>query len=101
MDKLIFPKTNLVTQLEKVPGECSLILSKRPGTRFTQIVLVNNQYETARKQARLEQLSEKSKNKRELVLAELEEKKEERSLEELKKEYKRMNFEVKKLKVLI
>jgi hypothetical protein len=35
VDKLIFPKTNLVTQLEKLPGECSLILSKRPGTRFT------------------------------------------------------------------
>jgi hypothetical protein len=65
------------------------------------VVLVNNQYEAARKQARLEQVTEKSKNKRELVLAELKEKKEERSLDELKKEYKRLNFELKKLKVLI
>jgi hypothetical protein len=77
------------------------MLSKRPGTRFTQVVLLNNQYEVARKKARLEQLSEKNKNKRELVLTELEEKKEERSIEELKKEYKRLNFELKKLKVLI
>lgn len=101
VDKIVFPKTNLVTQLEKIPGECSLLISKRPGTKFTQVVLVNNAYEASRKQARMEHLSEKQKNKRLALIDELQENPDHRSMEELKQAYREMNRQIKKLRLRI